>query len=182
MLLVGAVNATANVTLTLTSPVVNLKEGVFPTLDFTLSNNSADPIQFWSGGLFLGASTTFVSGDPTDGLTLDAFAFNVSSCLGQIAPGGSCTLVGGYLFVPDNTPEDTDFGIYSYDVQVRYVTCDPNTGGCSTTPMQVDTQFNLTIYDQGASVPEPSALLLLGAGSGLLGIGRHRLRRVWKID
>src|SRR5271165_4919934 len=159
-----------DVTLTLTSTNLSSTEaGSTPTLDFTWSNNSSSAIEFWPSGLNVSYTVTFLSGDSTDQVISHfGFPFNPGTCTGLIASGSTCSFSANlvYLLDPPSTTEDADFGVDLIDFVVAYVPCDPATGGCSSSPLYVDSQFDFTTFDTGANVPtpEPSTLISLGCG------------------
>ena len=162
------------VTLTLTSTNLSVIEGnAAPTLDFTWSNNSGSPIEFWTGGINVGYSVTFVTGDSTDQVSPHfGFPFNPGTCTGLLASGSSCSFTASLvqLLDPPSTVEDVDYGVDSVDFFVSYVTCDAVTGGCSSLPSQVDAQFDFTVLDVGASLPTPEPSTLVIFASGLLSL------------
>jgi hypothetical protein len=171
-----------NVTLTLTSTNLTAPEaGPGPTLDFTLSNNSGSPIEVWTGGIAFSYGVTFSSGDPTDQVISHfGFPLNLGTCTGPVATGSSCTFSAGLvqLLDPPSAVEDADFGVDLVDFTVKYVPCDPATGGCSSTPASVDSLFEYTVVDAGATVPTPEPSTLMFLGTGLLGLMVLAYRRI----
>jgi hypothetical protein len=159
----------SGMTLTLDTSDLSVVEGNPMVATFTLTNNTSMTItlQVFGGAADI-PNNGYVSGDDTDGPT-NAFLSNDGCRAAPLPNGATCTEAITYPTASPLDDTDADFGVFASGVAFGY-----GGGGCSTSPLPsqpcVGVNYTLTVYDPGfAAMPEPSSLLMLGAG--LLGLG-----------
>jgi hypothetical protein len=168
----------SGMTLTLDTSDLNVIEGNTMLATFTLTNNTGTSITLQAfGGAANIPNNGYVSGDDSDG-PIDSVLTTAGCQLGPLANGASCTEVITYDTESAAGETDGDLGVFASGFALGY-----GNGGCSTSPLPTDPcvglNYTLTVRDPGASVPEPSSLLLLG--SGLLSLGPLMRRRPFHL-
>jgi PEP-CTERM motif len=156
-------------TLVPTTSSLVLTEGNAGVTDtFTLTNPSSYSVSFSSPPYLIPGTTT---GDATDIISSYDFTTNPGTC-GTSLDGGSssCTFI-----LTVNTPSpaddtDLDSGTTPYTVRLLYYT--PGIG----VNYYVDAPLSITVNDP-TPVPEPSSLLLFGAGLLVLAVLAVRGKR-----
>jgi len=111
-----------------------------------------------------GTNPAFVSGDPSDHITSVIY----QECSGTIANGSSCS-----FSITLNSPADT--GEVDQDSGVWILTSGVQVFFANGFAFQTNLTDQFTIKDPVAATPEPSTLLMFGAG--LLGLAGRKLRK-----